>query len=174
MTQSASSQPPSPQQLQKLIDQGAIQQLLFDYCHAVDRCDGEALAATFHEDGFDDHGVFTGSARDFVKWVIPFLLENTLSTTHPITNIRLRIEGDVAFSECYVAPVLRRKEGNNEILDCSGGRYIDRIERRNGVWKIAHRTFVREWRESRTVPPTGNASDKYRWGVRSREDLSYR
>src|ERR1700752_3745561 len=104
---------PSALQLQRLVDEQAIQKLLFDYCNAVDRCDAEALATTFHEDGFDDHGVFTGTARDFVKWVIPFLLENTLSTMHPISNIRIHIEGDVAHTECYVAPVLRRKEGAN-------------------------------------------------------------
>src|SRR5258706_5309876 len=110
---------PHPPEIQKLLDEQAIRKLLFDYCHAVDRCDAEALAATFHEDATDDHGIFTGTAKDFVKWVIPFLLENYLSTTHPLSNIRLRIDGDVAHAETYVTPVLRRKDGQNECLDCS-------------------------------------------------------
>ena len=30
----------------------------------------------------------------------------------------------------------------------TGGRYIDRYERRNGEWKISHRTFVLDWTTS--------------------------
>ena len=27
------------------------------------------------------------------------------------------------------------------------GRYVDRYERRDGVWKIAHRAFVMDWNQ---------------------------
>jgi ketosteroid isomerase-like protein len=164
--------PHSPE-VQNLLDEQAIRNVLFDYCRGVDRCDAEAIRATYHEDGTDDHGVFTGTATDFVAWVVPFLLKNYLSHMHPLSNIRIRIDGDVARAESYVTPVLRRKTDSGEYLDCSGGRYIDRLERRNGRWKIAHRTFVRDWRETRKVAPAA-APDAYQWGVRSREDLSYR
>ena len=159
-------------EIQRLLDEQAITRLLYDYCHAVDRCDADGIRAVYTEDGTDDHGVFNGSAKDFVDWVVPFLLQNYLSHMHPVSNIRIRIDGDVARTECYVAPVLRRRDDTGEYLDCSGGRYIDRIERRNGVWKIAHRKFVRDWRETRKVAPA-TAPDKYEWGVRSREDRSY-
>ncbi len=164
---------PTPSEIQYLLDEQAIRKVLFDYCHAVDRCDADGIRAVYHDDATDDHGIFTGSAEDFVAWVVPFLLANFVSHMHPVSNIRLRIDGDVAHTECYVAPVLRRSTEEGEYLDCSGGRYIDRLERRNGSWKIAHRTFVREWRETRKVA-TAAAPDPYRWGVRSREDLSYR
>ena len=159
-------------EIQNLLDEQAIRNVLFDYCHAVDRCDADGIRAVFHEDGTDDHGVFKGPAGDFAEWVVPFLLKNYLSHMHPVSNIRLKIEGDVAHTECYVAPVLRRKDDSGEYLDCSGGRYIDRMERRGGKWKIAHRTFVRDWRETRKVAPPASP-DVYQWGVRSKEDLSY-
>ncbi len=31
------------------------------------------------------------------------------------------------------------------VLETFGGRYVDRFERRDGEWKIAHRTVVHEW-----------------------------
>src|SRR3546814_19209297 len=35
--------------------------------------------------------------------------------------------------------------GGGDIL--IGGRYIDRFERRDGVWRIAHRTGLLDWRQ---------------------------
>ena len=163
---------PQTPEIQRLLDEQAIQKVLFDYCHAVDRCDSDGIRATFHEDGTDDHGVFKGTAKDFVEWVVPFLLKNYISSMHPISNFRFRIDGDVARTECYVAPVLKRRDDSGEYLDCSGGRYIDRLERRNGVWKIAHRKFIRDWRDTRKVAPPASP-DVYQYGVRSKDDPSY-
>jgi hypothetical protein len=164
---------PNPPEIQQLLDEQAIHNVLLDYCHALDRCDADGVRAAFFQDATVDYGLYAGAARDFADWGVSFLRENYLSHMHVLSNIRLSIEGDVARSESYMTPVLRRKDAGGETLDCSGGRYIDRLERRFGKWKIAHRIFVREWREARAVLPLENASDKYRWGVRSKQDPSY-
>ena len=31
------------------------------------------------------------------------------------------------------------------VLETFGGRYVDRFERRDGEWRIAHRNLVHEW-----------------------------
>ena len=61
----------------------------------------------------------------------------------------------------------------------AGGRYDDRLERRDGSWKIAFRYTILEW--SGMVPETQvplfkDLADVHRNGVpsRSREDPSYR
>lgn len=59
----------------------------------------------------------------------------------------------------------------------AGGRYIDRLERSNGAWRITVRTNVIEW--SGMVPalpiPVADVPDIYANGApsRSKEDPSY-
>ena len=52
-----------------------------------------------------------------------------------------------------------------------GGRYLDRFERRDGVWKIARRLLVDEWSRLDDLPappvPPG------RVGLRSKDDPVY-
>jgi hypothetical protein len=40
--------------------------------------------------------------------------------------------------------VLTRK-GDGEVSDIAGGRYLDRLERRDGEWRIAARRVIVEW-----------------------------
>jgi hypothetical protein len=60
----------------------------------------------------------------------------------------------------------------------AGGRYIDRLEKRKGLWKIALRTNAIEW--SGMVPtmpiPFADVADAQLNGVaaRSSKDISYR
>lgn len=59
----------------------------------------------------------------------------------------------------------------------AGGRYIDRLERRDGEWKIALRTNLIEWSTlPQAVPlPFADVADLYANGapVRDRSDPSY-
>ena len=45
------------------------------------------------------------------------------------------------------------------MLETFGGRYVDRFERRDGEWRIAHRTVFRTWDKVEHVelpfPPGG-------------------
>ena len=57
----------------------------------------------------------------------------------------------------------------------ASGRYVDRLERRNGEWRIAYRTVMFDWtriepvRAEFPVPPAVDVV----WGRRDRDDLSY-
>jgi hypothetical protein len=54
-----------------------------------------------------------------------------------------------------------------------GGRYVDRFERQEGVWKIAHRQVILEW--SRLDPVEESYSLVHAvTGQRSREDAVYK
>ena len=58
------------------------------------------------------------------------------------------------------------------MLETFGGRYVDRFERRDGEWKIAHRTVVHEWDKVEHVElafPPGRFTE----GVRGPRRLSY-
>ena len=66
---------------------------------------------------------------------------------HTVTNHWIEIEGDAAVGESYV--IAYQQIAGEEPQDVmTGGRYIDRYERRDGEWKISHRTFVMDWSTS--------------------------
>jgi len=52
------------------------------------------------------------------------------------------IDGDTAHCETYYLFAARNRDDTNWI---AGGRYFDRFERRDQVWRIALRTNVIEW-----------------------------
>jgi ketosteroid isomerase-like protein len=128
-------------ELQKLIDESAIRRLLAQYPHALDRQDHELLASLFHPDAIDDHGPYNGSAEGFVE----FMKERGMSGHHWMHHNGTQlvdIQGDVAFTETYTLAFFREpapdgKQSNREIF--LRVRYLDRVEKREGQWRIAHR-----------------------------------
>ncbi len=85
------------------------------------------------------------------------------------------IDGDVAHTETYYLFVGRNRDETNWL---AGGRYIDRLERRLGAWKIALRTNAIEWSGmAPTLPiPFADVPDIHLNGAPSRnaDDPSYR
>jgi 3-phenylpropionate/cinnamic acid dioxygenase small subunit len=131
-------------QVQELLDREAIRDCLYRYARGLDRHDHEILFSVYHEDAIDHHGEFLGPPDKFVPWAHALHEAQWKAHTHFITNPRIEIDGDIAHAECYVLFVLRRKDP--ALVDLGGGRYIDRLERRNGEWRIAARQHVVEWR----------------------------
>jgi ketosteroid isomerase-like protein len=126
-----------------LCDRQAIRDCLATYCRAVDRLDRDLLLSVYHEDAVDDHGVFVGDREAFADWVIDFHSRAQHSTQHIITNHSCELDGDVAHTETYWMFAAMNKQGAP--LTLSGGRYIDRFERRDGRWAIALRKVVGDW-----------------------------
>ena len=54
-----------------------------------------------------------------------------------------------------------------------GGRYIDRLERRDSVWRIAVRQATIEWRCGPASTHVSPAPDQYPEGTWDKSDLSY-
>jgi ketosteroid isomerase-like protein len=129
--------------IRMLADRQAIRDCLATYCRAVDRLDRELLLSVYHEDAVDDHGVFVGSREAFADWVIAFHGRAQHATQHIITNHVCELDGDTAHCETYWMFAAMNTQG--EPLTLSGGRYIDRFERRDGRWAIALRKLVGDW-----------------------------
>jgi hypothetical protein len=97
-----------------------------------------------------------------------------VATHHNLLNITCEIDGDTAHTETYYLFVGRNRDDSNWI---AGGRYIDRLERRGGAWRIALRTNAIEW--SGVVPtmpiPFADVPDIHVNGApsRSKSDPSY-
>lgn len=126
----------------ELRDREEILRCVTAYCRAVDRIDRELLLRCYHDDAIDDHGVVRGTPVEFADWVAPHIAREA-GASHMIANHHCDIDGDVAHAETYfVVTTMRHSEPK---LVLTGGRYIDRFERRDGRWAIAARKVLKDW-----------------------------
>ena len=128
--------------VQALLDKEAVRDVSLRYTRGIDRHDEELFRSAYHADARDDHGAFIGRGADFVDYANRVHAENWVCHQHYVTNQVIDLDGDVAHCESYFFAVLKRPDG---ICDLVGGRYIDRIDRREGVWAVADRICMVEW-----------------------------
>jgi SnoaL-like domain len=145
-----SSVPPTAE---SLLDREAIREAMARYCRGIDRLDTDLIKSAYHPDAFDDHGPFKGVRDDFVEWIIPFLRREYVTTSHHLTTQSIDLNGDVAHVETY-AIVVQEKHVSGDILQLvANSRYVDRFEKRDGDWRIAHRVVVTDSARTDTVAP---------------------
>jgi len=161
--------------LEHMLDRQEILDCLTRFSRAMDRFDRELFLSAFHADAIIAAGEFVGGPGKLYDWASALHEQGQSSTHHNLLNHTCDIEGDIAHTETYYLFVGRNRDDTNWI---AGGRYIDRLERRGGEWKIALRTNAIEW--SGMVPtmpiPFANVPGLHLNGIpsRSNEDPSYR
>lgn len=131
--------------LQMLLDKQEITELVQTYCRSCDRRDVEAIRGLYHPDSIDDHGsYYKGGGMGYVD-ALPSLWAPMETLQHHITMINIRLDGDYAESEAYglCFHQMRTDDGMEDIV--VGTRFLDKMTRRNGVWKFSHRTHVLDW-----------------------------
>src|SRR5271163_4977661 len=151
---SASSQTITPERLAKLeylADRQEILDCLARALRAIDRFDKELFLTCFHSDAVIDAGGFLNAPGVVYDGAADLHQRGQLSTIHNLLNHTCEIDGDVAHSETYLLYTGVNRDKTNWI---AGGRYLDRLERRDGSWKIAFRYTLMEW--SGVVAPTDN------------------
>lgn len=126
-------------ELRNLLDRQAILDCLNRYNRGVDRCDEELLLSAYHPDATECHGTFAGPPAEFARSIRP-AQKSWEGSQHHITNHLVEIDGDVANAETYFL-VLSHGRGA-DTAGFVGGRYLDRLERRKGEWRIALRVVV--------------------------------
>jgi hypothetical protein len=140
----------------------------------MDRFDRELFLSAFHPDAVISAGHYVGGPQGLYDWARDLHEKGQSATHHNLLNHSCDFDGDTAHTETYYLFVGRNRDESNWI---AGGRYIDRLERREGAWKIALRTNAIEW--SGTVPslpiPFADVPDISLNGTASRslEDISY-
>ncbi len=122
-----------------------IREVLANYARGVDRGDGPLLKSCYHPDAIEEHGGnFTGNAFDYVEGAIPRIRQMG-PMHHLLGSSHIDLQGDVAWVETYLLTMLRVRTPAGELDTVTGGRLIDRFERRDGAWKIAHRRTIFDW-----------------------------
>lgn len=169
----------------------AIQDLIHRWCRGIDRLDFEGMRSVFHEDAIDNHNQYIGDIPGLLAW-IKGRHEKITYSMHMVGNIVIEFASPtLALSESYLWAVQRYPADAKEALaSITGGakgmegqgvdllataRYVDRHEKRNGEWRIAHRSVVTDWK---SIKPFDSSAPvpKPEWniGTHSMQDPLYR
>ena len=144
-----------------------IQDAIHRYSRGIDRLDQPLLESAYHADAIDDRGPFVGSPAEFVAWVLPHV-GGAGGTSHNISNITCEIDGDEAHTETYVTFAVWSADGKT--VSVGGGRYLDRLQRREGVWGIIRRETMMDYVFQ---APTNPLPPEILTGRRDKSDRSY-
>lgn len=125
-------------------------------------------------EGIDEHGVVINSGAQYGAWANETHAATTQVHTHNLTTHACEIDGDTAHAESYVIVVLLSNDGRS--AQFISGRYVDRLERRNGDWRIALRRSTVEvmfGADASVLQSSFFKEQGYLKGTRGRDDLSY-
>ncbi|MBD2842971.1 nuclear transport factor 2 family protein [Erythrobacter rubeus] len=163
--------------LQKVADRVAIEEVLTRYCRGIDRCDPDELARAFAHDAQIDYGNGPKPVGETIEGLMAGLGAMRL-TQHNIGNVMCEVEGNEARAETYCV-ALHILPGGGEEPDTElvvGGRYLDRLVKRDGDWRIANRIYIMDWnrQQAATMQDRGGLFDTLgRRGARAPADPSY-
>ena len=145
--------------LERMRDRMEIQDQLMRFSRGVDRKDWGLALSAYHDNAVDNHGIFNGSAADFVEFTRK-RHESVLMSVHHLTHILIDFIGvDTALVESYLLgwqavspggndPIAAKREeegqSNRPVEMIASCRYVDHFERRNGRWAIQERNVVYE------------------------------
>jgi hypothetical protein len=162
--------------LSKLQTEAAIRDVLRRYARGLDRHDVELESSAFWPDAQVNYGFYSGRRDAFVQWGNEGHEARYVRHEHHLTTQSIDIEGDVAHVETYVIYMLRGKDEQH--TNIGGARYVDRLERRNGEWRIAMREFVPDIMVQTNSIFAGEFSDRMcaytGGGTWDKTDLSYK
>ena len=121
--------------MQYLKDRQAILDVVMRHARGHDRHDAELMNSCFWDDGVDEHGQFVTPGPEYGSWANNVHTAGYFLHMHNITNHTCEIDGDTAHCESYVIGALLPRSAPGRAKFVSG-RYLDRLERRDGQWRI--------------------------------------
>ncbi|MDB4872945.1 MAG: lumazine-binding family protein [Massilia sp.] len=162
--------------VRELQDREQIREVLARYSRGIDRLDEDLIRSVYHPDAYDDHGPFKGGPEEFIAWIVPFLRAEYTTSSHHMTTQSITLDGDAATVETYAIVVQDKIRDGVRLQSTAHSRYSDRMERRNGEWRIAHRIVITDSAGTTPVPVWSGTTqlESLTAGRRDRTDPSYR
>ncbi|WP_106401461.1 nuclear transport factor 2 family protein [Actinocorallia populi] len=162
------------QDVRHLKDRTEILDCITRHARGCDRHDVGLITGAYHPDATDEHGLATNTGTDYAAWANAAHEATSQVHTHNITTHACEIDGDVAHCDSYAIVVLLSKNGRT--AQFISGRYLDRLERRDGQWRIAVRRSTVEvmfTADASVLQSSFFLEQGYLQGTRDKEDLSY-
>lgn len=137
--------------VQEMSDRMEIQDLMVEYCYAVDHRNWDALDSVFTPDAVIDYSEMVGFKGNLAE-TKAFLAEGLSmlsSTQHIITTSKIKIDGDHAHGRTICTnPMVIAENGHTMMV---GLWYRDEFVRTPQGWRIASRYEEKSW--THNVPP---------------------
>lgn len=138
-----------------------------------DRHDAELTSSCFWPDGADEHGQAVTSGAQWGETANVWHSAGYVAHNHNLTNHLCEIDGDTAHAETYVIGTMKPQAVPGRAR-FTAGRYIDRLERRGGEWRIlVRRTIIEMDLEGDSPWPNGDLPMAFPKGVWEGADLAY-
>jgi len=131
-------------ELRALLDRDTIRDCLARLARGEDRRDAALISTCWWPDAACDYGVFQGDFGAYLAWVVPGSPAVAV-TQHVLGQSVIELNGDAALVETHVTSYHRVDMGEAAHDIVIGGRYLDRMERRGGAWRMARRTMLYDW-----------------------------
>jgi len=120
--------------VQEIKDRQDIRDCIVRESRARDRQDIAAIEACWWPDGIDEHGAVITDVPNYARRANMGHAMNFHMTSHNITNHVCDLDGDEAHCESYVVGGLFWLDGKTTTI--AMGRYLDRLVRRDGQWRM--------------------------------------
>ena len=138
--------------LDRLITERQLLRLSYDFCRGVDRGDTALLETLYWPGAADEHGFnATNTARELID-ALPVNRRALDETQHHVTTHAFEIDGDRAEGEVYVVAYHRFTADDGPTVVVIGARFLDKYDRRDGIWRISHRRAVESWSVKAPAP----------------------
>ncbi len=127
--------------LQEMSDRLEIQDLLAEYCHAIDSRNWDALDEIFTQDAVIDYteaGGAKGSVAD-IKAYLGKALKPFPAFQHMIGLPQIKLSGDKASARTALFNPMRIDQGGQPHIFFVGLWYCDELARTDKGWRIASR-----------------------------------
>lgn len=186
--------------LERIIAKQEIQDLCYRYARGADRLDADSWASAFWENGTFGQPQSDEPIASYANQIVAVMGKLFALTHHQNGNILIDfVDDDHATTEVYFRAFhltkadaspdeLRYIIGEQRFAELShadgdvydvvvGGRYLDKVERREGVWKIKNRSLIFDYttvqRSTALHPSQGMAALSAGTMARDRTDPSY-
>jgi SnoaL-like domain len=126
--------------LRELLDREAIRDVYTRYARGLDRGDAQLIGSAYHSDATEDHHGEVYSGETIGDILASHVMKSMSRTNTHINNITIELNGDKAGCEAYYMGLHMLKNGDKRLM--SAGRSLDRLEKRDGVWRFVYRNIL--------------------------------
>jgi hypothetical protein len=124
-------------------DRLAITELIHAYCRHVDLLEVREIGQLFTDDCIVDYGPGLGGPREGREALVSALssgLPRFSATSHHVSNIEIRLDGDDASATTYLLAWHRMADGSPDAF--LFGQYHDRFVRVGAGWRFSQRRLL--------------------------------
>jgi hypothetical protein len=138
--------------MQDLLDQVEIAALIQNWALWRDTGEWDKLRTTVHPDAIMTATWFHGRFEDFIEAARASWREHSRSH-HSLGGTTIELNRTRAIAQTRMTIHVRTRLDEVEVDVACHGRFVDRVEKRNGAWRIARRSVVYEMDRIDPVDP---------------------